>query len=105
MGGASETCIQQSCNYHSGELSFVLFELLSRNVESRCTCTLMPQANYRGYSLRTRLRRVLENARYTDEGCAPRDRCEGGEGEDNVDFEEEIVVDYLDEVQCFSLSV
>ena len=33
-----------------------------------------------------------------DDGCAPHGESGGGESESSVDFEEEIVVDYFDEV-------
>ncbi len=51
------------------------------------------QAHYRGYRLRAKLRMVLENVHLANNVFG-----EGAGSEDEIDFEEEIIVDYLDEV-------
>ena len=65
------------------------------------------QAHYKGYRLRSRLRKLLENVRYTDgkEQISDSVGGVGDQGDDvmgganvEVNFEEEIIVDYLDEV-------
>ena len=70
-----------------------------------CVCTniyvyIPSQAHYRGYRLRTRLRQVLESARYSDQDTGD------GEGSDQqIDFEEEIVVDFLDVVHVATVHI